>query len=344
MTLAILISLIQTLINSAIVIASARQEDRFANLTEIYATMPSVILGFIASLSTLSLAKFLTERFPAKRVLVYWFGAVAFGSGLAFARVLAINDLTPEYWKDPVSWWRMFTASILFYITIHVSLGVANAKLTEQVKIAQAANEALELQRGRLISAGEDVRRQIADFLHDRLQSDLVLLGMQMQRSIEKLNPEDKSVALAYIDEIERIRQFDVRSVSRQLAPELDGPSLRPPLEELLGRYEKAFKCNLDLRETGNLAKQIKLACYRIVEQALLNAAKHASAKQVWVRVQEREHEVEISIENDGAPLPEKLTPGAGFAIFDDWSKQHGGSWNITNDSTGTRLVARLLF
>lgn len=340
--LAVLLSLFQLLVNSAIVIATSRAQGRYATLQEIVVTIPSVVLGFIFAFCSLWFVRWLGEILPGIKPLLYWLGALLFGVSLASARVLSINDLTPDFWRDPASWWRIFGAAILVYLTVHISLGVSNKKLSEQVELAKAAKTALEIQRSRLITAQEQVRRQIADFLHDRLQSDLVLLGIQMQRSVENLGEEEKGIAKAYIDEIERIRQFDVRSVSRQLSPELDGPSLKPAFEELLARYRKGFAIELALEESGTLPQSLKLAAYRLVEQALLNSATHSAANHVWVNVIESGNELLINVTNDGDPLPKNFTPGAGFAIFDDWVAQHDGSWSIASESSLTTFQARL--
>lgn len=306
--------------------------------------MPSVLGGLIFSFLVLTLIQYLIARFPRFETVLYWLGAALFGAVLATVRTFAVNDLTPAFWIDPVSWPRIFLVVILIYLIVHTSLGAANQKLAEQVHRAEAATTALEIQRRRLISAGEDVRRQIADFLHDRLQSDLVLLGIQMRRSTEKLDSEQRAVAQAYIDEIERIRQFEVRDVSRQLAPELDGQSLKPAIEDLLSRYRKIWPTSLVLEETGLMPRAVKLACYRIIEQALLNVATHADASSVEVQLKEQDSTVEIAVTDRGNSLPEDLTPGAGFAIYDDWTNQQSGHWSISHTAGETTLRVTLKF
>ena len=340
--MAIFLTLFQLLVNFAALIAIARARGEFVQPADLLATLPSLVLAFVLGLGTLWSLKKLTELMPKYTRVFYAFAPLGFGFAMAGARRLSINEFTPEYWKDPASWVRVFVVSILLFLTVHITLGVTNLRLEQQVRAAQEARASLEIQRGKLIAAQEDVRRQIADFLHDKLQSDLVLLGMQMQRSVEKLGDQERSVAKAYIDEIERIRQFDVRSVSQQLVPELSGPSLKPALEDLLGRYSKAFRINLNVVETGELDQAEKLACYRIVEQALLNAATHAAPKWVEVSIIESETAVELVVRNDGKELAAAPTPGAGFAIIDEWVSQLGGSWSIKSASGVTELRVSL--
>lgn len=340
--MSVFLTLFQILVNFAIVIALARAEGKFVEPIQLLATVPSIVMGLLLALSILFGLKKLGEQFPKYSNRIYLAGAFVFGVAMALARRLAINEYTPEYWRDPASWVRIFAISVLLYFTVHITLGVSSLRLAEQASAAQAAKASLEIQRGKLISAQEEVRRQIADFLHDRLQSDLVLLGIQMQKSVEKLGEQERAIAQAYIDEIERIRQFDVRNVSRQLVPELDGPSLRPALDDLFSRYRKAIKISLQLSEQGNLKNSEKLAAYRIVEQALLNAAKHGSAGEVLVEIRELQDELRILVRNNGKPLEAGPVPGAGFAIIDEWVSQFGGDWTLSSVGDQTELKVSL--
>lgn len=339
-----LLGLFQFLVNFAIVAATARALGVWATPQEYVATLPSIIISSAMGFALIWTLQKVTVLKPKFTDIIYWFGAALFGVTMAVARYLSINDSTPEFWIDIQSSVRIFIATTLLYLIVHISLGVASMKLAEQANAAESARASLEVQRGKLISAQEDVRRQIADFLHDHLQSDMVLLGMQMQKFIEKLGEQDKSVAQAYIDEIERIRQFDVRSVSKQLTPELTGPTLRPALEDLTSRYAKVMTIRIDLLEKGKLTQPLKLASYRIIEQALLNAAKHANAKKVDIIIQELSDELKISVKNDGQAVAELPVAGAGFAIIEDWVSQYGGTWSLESQDDLTQLKVSLNF
>ena len=332
----VLLTLFQLLVNFAVLAATARENNELVTPIQAAATLPSLVLGFGLSLVVLQGLKLLSEWRSGLGPWAYWLGATLYGSALAFVRFATTNDQTPDYWEEPITLVRIFVVGVLLYFTAHISLGVSSLKLAEQYSEAQAAKASLEQQRGRLIAAQEDVRRQIADFLHDRLQSDLVLLGMQMQKSIERLGDQEKAIAQAYIDEIERIRQFDVRDISKQLSPELEGPTFRPAIEDLAGRYSKVLRVTLSVEERGKLSQAHKLACYRIVEQALLNAAQHASAKSVQVSILEGDSHLYIEVKNDGLAAPGTIVPGAGFAIIEDWVAQLGGQWSLQSSDGWT--------
>lgn len=339
---AVLLALFQVLVNSATVIASAREQGQYAHIEDIFVTFPSIVLSLVFGVSLLWLIDSVSKKFTRIATVAYWIGGLLYGQTMALSRLLSINDQTPAFWADVSSWLRLSLVTAIFYFVVHITLGLSSYKLQEQVLVARAAKASLEVQRGKLITAQEEVRKQIADFLHDRLQSDLVVLGMQMQRSIENLGESEKSIALAYIDEIERIRQFDVRGISRQLAPELDGPSFRPAIEELVERYQKVFSVDLQITETGELNKPLKLACFRIIEQALMNAAQHANATQVRIEVRELNTGVRVSIANNGEALAKNPVSGAGFATIETWVSHFSGSWSLTSKEGWTELEATL--
>lgn len=340
--LAILQATLILLTNSTVLVALALSEDRDFVMMELVTLIPSVVLGFFIALSALLTFRYLSLRFERLAGLFYWLGALSFGLSTTVAREITAGEASLVSWSDPRVGLGSFIGPIVVYLVFNVSAGLVNQRLVKQVELAQAANAALETQRNRVISAGEDARKQVADFLHDRLQSDLVLLGLQMQRSLDRFGPDGKPVAKAFIEEIERIRQVDVRNISKQLAPELDGPSLKPAIEDLLERYQKVLKTSIEITETGELLRSVKLACYRIIEQAVLNASKHGAASQVEVKLTEFESFVEIQVWNDGHPLPPNPSPGTGFAVFDDWTEQHRGNWEIRPKGNGTVLLVQL--
>lgn len=311
---------------------------------EFLATLPSVFLSFAFCLVFLWAGLKLSERYKKQATLIYWAWGVGLGFLITLARVVTINDKTPEVWNYLNSSIRITVSTLVLYLIVHVSLGITGQRLAEQVRVAELARQSLEIQRGKLISAQEDVRRQVADFLHDRLQSDLVLLGMQLQGFIANLNEHDRSVAQAYIDEIERIRQFEVRGVSQQLAPEFAGPYFAPAINNLVARYSKAIKIDLDITEHGKLPELLRLACFRIIEQALLNAAKHAGATEVTVAVTELDSELIIRVTNNGDKLAPQPVAGAGFATIDEWVGQYSGTWNLSSQGDKTELLVSLQF
>lgn len=300
------------------------------------------VLYFALSFTVLQFAASATKKWPNYSAIVYHGAAILFSYVAVLARFLVTNEATPKYWQEPISQIRLFIVMMLIYYVLHLSIGIASHRISEEARQAKAAKEALEIQRGRLIVSQELTRRQIADFLHDRLQSNLVVLGMQLNRASESLDPEFKSVASAFVDEIERIRQFDVREASRALAPELDGPSLAPALNDLIRQYQSVIEVELLVDQQAPIEKQQRLGTYRIIEQALLNAAKHGAASWVKIEVQSAEQNLLIRLTNNGKDLSSDYSPGSGLAIIENWVALYKGTWTLESRDGLTVFEANL--
>jgi two-component system, NarL family, sensor histidine kinase FusK len=304
--------------------------------------IPLLLLVGVVVFGGLKLGSIWLSRAKRFRAGIYLLTGVAVAFLVVALRQSFVSDQTPDYWTEPSSQIRLFAVVLILYLVLHTTIGLADLKLKEQLRETRAAQASLQVQRSRLIESQEKTRKQIADFLHDRLQSDLVLLGLQMQQEIKTLDPKTQAIANTYLDEIERIRQVDVRAVSRALAPELDGPSLGPALQDLTDRYSKVSRIELVLNEGPGLSPEQRLASYRIIEQALLNAAGHGTPSWIRLELNFNGERIEITVSNDGADLPEELTPGSGIALIESWVETLSGSWSLSASNGEVTLKATL--
>lgn len=337
-----LVSGFQLLVISAVLtslsMASGQSSSDASALWMLLMTAVSFSVGY----STLLLGSGAMQRWPKLAALIYHLVGAIFAIGAVVTRSALANDLTPTYWQEPISNIRLFLVTLLLFYTLHAAIGAANSRISEEARQAQAAQAALEVQRGRLIDSQEKTRKQISEFLHDRLQSDLVVLGIQMNRATAKLPAESRGVFKAFVDEVERIREVGVREVSKALAPELQNQSLTSAIDYLIRQYAQVAQVEVEVQENAKLTEEQRLAVYRIVEQALLNAAKHAEPTCVRIAIIGSSHAIDITVENDGHPLPETITAGSGFAIIETWVSLFEGNWNIRRAGDKTILVARL--
>jgi signal transduction histidine kinase len=238
-------------------------------------------------------------------------------------------------------------AFVVFSISFFLQqvIGVSTKRLREENGRANSALAELENQQQLLIKYQEHSRKELATYLHDGLQSNLVVLGLQMQQASNSLPKKYQGIGNSFIDEIERMRRTDVRSAIRQLSPELEGLSLRPALQELFKRYTKAVEIELELDDAAQEPKVptgLKLAAYRIVEQALINAVVHAQPAKIEVSLSLSENEMTVQVTNDGKAQGEEIAPGTGFAIVGAWCKAFDGSFHLSVENGQTALTATL--
>lgn len=179
------------------------------------------------------------------------------------------------------------------------------------------SREQLHELSGQMLAAVEDERRRIAQEVHDELGQALTVIKMDMGFALRKLNGTAPDVAsrldetVKHIDETIRI----MRRIATDLRPGiLDSLGLEAAVESLVQDFgERAgIRCNL-LKETNNqpiFDKDVSIAAYRIVQEALTNIARHAHATEVDVSYIAGDERLFIEIHDNGIGIPD--TPETG--------------------------------
>ena len=156
-------------------------------------------------------------------------------------------------------------------------------------------------------SAQEDERARLARELHDETIQTLTALDhkvQKLQRTLER-EPEPVRQSLAELHAMAAGATAEVRRFSRALRPlYLEDLGLAPALELLAEESGVGFT----LVGTPRRAKpEIELALYRIAQESLSNARRHAQATQVEVTLVYAPQQVRITVSDDGVgfTLPE---------------------------------------
>jgi len=166
------------------------------------------------------------------------------------------------------------------------------------------ANAELHRVYQQLVLAKETERRRIARELHDDVQQILVGLRMTMESS------RRMPAALIFGDDIKTWISWVQRAIDHlhELTVTLHKPGignnglaseLRAHVSRLTLPDGQAIELELD-PGVGRLAPEIELACLRIVQEGLANAVKHSKAGHLQVSLKKCEHELCVSIADDG--------------------------------------------
>ena len=235
---------------------------------------------------------------------------------------------------------------------VNSSLGITDARLRRQMRQTDTALELVQSQRSAVLEAEERARQSVATLLHDRVQAGLVAAMLQLHQLTKSLDDEDSAKIQSVIADIESIRTRDVRAASRQLSPDLRNLTLNQVLKVLASTYAPAMKVSIDVNESDldftdtaavdGQQKPLRLGLYRIVEQALLNAAAHGQASSVSVVGRREGSELVLTVADDGVGLADDpVMPGSGSVIIDAWTAALGGTWVLEAGQRGVVLNAR---
>jgi PAS domain S-box-containing protein len=152
----------------------------------------------------------------------------------------------------------------------------------------------------------EEERNRIARDLHDETAQALYALTRQLDnfiRSSANLPVETSAFLKSLVEQTKTVSQ-EVRRFSQDLRPPLlDDLGLLSTIRWLTADMEHRTHITVKLTVLGTerrLAAHVELAIFRIIQEALRNVEKHASATQVDVSVEYAEGKIKISIADNG--------------------------------------------
>jgi two-component system sensor histidine kinase UhpB len=166
----------------------------------------------------------------------------------------------------------------------------------------------------RAVSYQEEDRRRIARELHDGAGQALTAARLQLMALREDIRDVDAvDRILKSLDEaIDEVR----RSTSALAPPALAELGLLGALEQHCEAFALASQLRVSCEVPDRLPPlpaSVELSCYRIAQEALHNTARHAGAKNAWVRLQAKGSELLLSIGDNGVGLLPQSSPGLGL-------------------------------
>lgn len=181
-----------------------------------------------------------------------------------------------------------------------------------------------------VLEASEEERRRVALELHDGLGQLLAALSMQAQTLGLRLNveagPPARGSVCSAAEELTATAQEALgltRSLARGLAPVADFEGGLPfALRRLAGRVEAAsglaVGVEVDLPDDfPGAGEEVDLHCYRVAQEALNNAVRHAEASALTVRlhVELAGRRLHLSVTDNGRGMPLTASDGVGLGI-----------------------------
>lgn len=251
---------------------------------------------------------------------------------------------------DALGLWLAELALGVFYLLGAALLGFAYMLGRRRVRTEEreVANERLQRELA-LTSLGDEevrVRRSVAEGLHGGLQQRLVIQVVRLDSAIERARahnaPDDDVAHLVRVrEDLDLIREYDVREMSRMLFPEGIEVGLVPALRSLLRRLPTGIATRLEVSPefrrmddptSSAISESERLLLVRIVEEAITNGLRHghASAIEVWVALDGLVAVVDVV--NDGRALDgDRPSAQSGMTRLAQRFELAGGSVELGN-------------
>ncbi|AWW42959.1 MULTISPECIES: HAMP domain-containing sensor histidine kinase [Streptomyces] len=218
-------------------------------------------------------------------------------------------------------------------------------EIAELIRTFNAMLERLEHERAtssaRVLLAQEGERRRIAQELHDEVGQSMTAILLGLERAADEAH-EPLRGELRQAQEITRESLDEVRRLVRRIRPGvLDDLGLISALTSLTTEFATHAGLRVLRRfepDLPSLDEQTELVLYRVAQEALTNAARHAEADRVEVSLIHTDSTMVLAVVDDGRGTG-VLREGAGIRGMRERALLIGASLDITSrPKTGTQV------
>ncbi|MFQ6132000.1 MAG: sensor histidine kinase [Armatimonadota bacterium] len=199
-------------------------------------------------------------------------------------------------------------ARMMLYEGVSELLGSSPCDFVDAVeKRLRAQRDELAWLTHKTLVAQEEERRRVAQNVHDVLSSALTAGLLRVRAALARLESGEGDVAAeleAAQEALERC-SHDMRQVARDLRPHvLDAYGLAAAVRDYAARVTREYGLQVNLAdgvyERARLSPDQEVALFRIAQEAMTNAARHAQATALTVRISGQGESVHLEIRDDG--------------------------------------------
>jgi signal transduction histidine kinase len=239
-----------------------------------------------------------------------------------------------------------FLAAVLVTIVITtLYLIYSNRKLFAKIESLSQQRRVLA---AKLISVQEEVLRSVSRELHDEFGQILTAVGAMLSRAEKKGVPPDSPLRTE-LSEVRQITQDTLekmRGLSQMLHPAvLDDYGLVKGLDWYTQLFQKQTGIETTLDVSGDIQRitgQAAIHCFRIVQEALNNAAKHAKTASATITMEFEEKQLVVAIRDYGTGIVHDRrgrTPGLGLIAMQERAEMLNGHLTVEKPTGGGTVV-----
>jgi PAS domain S-box-containing protein len=211
------------------------------------------------------------------------------------------------------------------------------------------AEEALSGMSRKLIEAQEEERTWLARELHDDINQRIAFLSVLLKRAIQEL-PDSAAAAKQQLEDLyDRAGALglDVQALSHRLhSSKLDYLGLGTAAAGFCRELSDQHQVEVDFR-SGDLPKdlpnEVSLCLFRVLQEALQNAAKHSGSNHFRVTLEHDQNEIRLLVEDSGkgfSPEEARSGRGVGLASMTERLKLVHGQLSISSRPGGGTVVS----
>jgi signal transduction histidine kinase len=254
--------------------------------------------------------------------------------------------------------WQALALALAASLAVGLLAARHAGRLEERIRRQRARElkdkEVLHQLSASLLTAQEEERRVISRELHDEIGQ--VLTAIKVELAVAQRTIDGAGGPSGVLDDVRGIADramHSVRDLSHLLhPPQLDDLGLPEALEWFLKGFRRRHGLRVDLQHAppvGELPRDLAVAVYRIVQEALTNVAKHARASRCRVEVGQGLDALVVAIDDNGVGFDTAALDRAGGAAglglvgIRERVQQFAGRMRlVSSPGIGTRLTVAL--
>jgi two-component system, NarL family, sensor kinase len=242
---------------------------------------------------------------------------------------------------------------LAFYEVVLVLSAAASGAVVGSLRTAESASRlrARRLSR-RTIQAESEVRRRVAEAIHDGPVQELIGLDMILSsaRKAAAAGREDEAVAL--LDDACELAERNIQALRDEivgLGPyAFEELTFAMAIEDCMPVWKRRYRFEVMAAiERIDMPPEMARDLFRIAQEAVVNAGRHADAEAVSISLRTVDSEVELRVTDNGSGFPSddpvwSSGPGhLGLASMRERTELLDGRFEIESSELGTRVLVR---
>lgn len=259
-----------------------------------------------------------------------------------------VTDLFGGF-RQRVRWSLLGTVGLGLCLALVAGRRILLLEREAEERFAQAETTRSELRElsARLVEVQEAERRSIARELHDEVGQSLSAVLLETANLSAAVRLGDTPQVERHADSIKGLTESSLRTIrnlSLLLRPSmLDDLGLLPALEWQAREVSRRSPLVVNLVDRGvspSLPDQYKTCVYRVVQEALHNAEKHAGGKTVTVTLEQESACLNLTIEDDGQGFDPARHKGLGLLGMEERVSTLGGTFEVRSGARQGTVIA----